>query len=145
MEVLMTADGKKELEARLDYLITVRRAEVSEQIKVARGFGDLSENAEYDAAKDAQAQVEGEIAEIQAKLVIAKIINEVEVNVYDTSKDKEVLYHIVGSEEVDLKLNRISNESPVGRDLINAKKGQEVRVSLPNGTTKILKVLSIKR
>ncbi|MCH5152181.1 MAG: transcription elongation factor GreA [Clostridiales bacterium] len=147
-EVQLTESGRKELEARLDYLKSVRRAEIAEEIKTARGFGDLSENAEYDAARKAQAEMEGEIAEIEAKLRMAKIIHETTVTCAEIVDGKELekkTYTIVGTAEADLKSGRISDESPVGAALIKAQDGQTVSVSLPNGKVKSIKVYKVTR
>ena len=147
-EVQLTEAGRKELEARLDYLKSVRRAEIAEEIKTARGFGDLSENAEYDAARKAQAEMEGEIAEIEAKLRLAKIIHETTVTcaeIVDGVEQPQKTYTIVGTAEADLKVGRISDESPVGSALIKAQEGQMVSVSLPNGKVKNLKVYKVTR
>ena len=147
-EVQLTEAGRKELEARLDYLKSVRRAEIAEEIKTARGFGDLSENAEYDAARKAQAEMEGEIAEIEAKLRLAKIIHETTVTCAEIDNGVEKAaktYTIVGTAEADLANGRISDESPVGAALIKSQDGQVVTVNLPNGKTKQLKVIKITR
>ena len=147
-EVQLTEAGRKELEARLDYLKSVRRAEIAEEIKTARGFGDLSENAEYDAARKAQAEMEGEIAEIEAKLRMAKIIHETTVTcaeIVDGKEQEKKTYTIVGTAEADLKVGRISDESPVGSALIRAQEGQTVQVTLPNGKVKTIKVLKVSK
>ncbi|MCH5153381.1 MAG: transcription elongation factor GreA [Clostridiales bacterium] len=147
-EVQLTEAGRKELEARLDYLKSVRRAEIAEEIKTARGFGDLSENAEYDAARKAQAEMEGEIAEIEAKLRMAKIIHETKVTcaeIVDGKEQEKKTYTIVGTAEADLKVGRISDESPVGAALIRAQEGQTVQVTLPNGKVKSIKVIKVSR
>jgi len=145
-EVQLTEAGRKELESRLEYLKSVRRAEIAEEIKTARGFGDLSENAEYDAARKAQAEMEGEIAEIEAQLRLAKIIHETTVTCAEIINGEEQLcktYTIVGTAEADLSRGRISDESPIGSALINSKQGQIVDVPLPNGRVKRLKVLRV--
>ncbi len=147
-EVQLTEAGRKELEARLDYLKSVRRAEIAEEIKTARGFGDLSENAEYDAARKAQAEMEGEIAEIEAQLRLAKIIHEVTVTCCEVKDgvDQDIkTYTIVGTTEADLANGRISDESPVGAALIRSKDGELVNVALPNGRTKVIKVIKVTR
>lgn len=147
-EVQLTETGRKELEERLDYLKSVRRAEIAEEIKTARGFGDLSENAEYDAARKAQAEMEGEIAEIEAKLRMAIIIHETTVTcaeIVNGVEQPEKTYTIVGTAEADLKSGRISDESPVGSALIKAQKGQTVEVNLPNGKTKFIKIYNVTR
>lgn len=147
-EVQLTEAGRRELEERLDYLKSVRRAEIAEEIKTARGFGDLSENAEYDAARKAQAEMEGEIAEIEAQLRLAKIIHEVTVTCCEVKDgvDQEIkTYTIVGTTEADLANGRISDESPVGAALIKSKDGDVVNVDLPNGRVKVLKVIKVTR
>ena len=147
-EVQLTEAGRKELEARLDYLKSVRRAEIAEEIKTARGFGDLSENTEYDAARKAQAEMEGEIAEIEAQLRLAKIIHEVTVTCCEVKDgvDQDIkTYTIVGTTEADLANGRISDESPVGAALIRSKSGELVNVALPNGRTKVIKVIKVTR
>ena len=147
-EVQLTEAGRKELEARLDYLKSVRRAEIAEEIKTARGFGDLSENAEYDAARKAQAEMEGEIAEIEAQLRLAKIIHETTVTcceIVDGVEKEPKTYTIVGTAEADLKSGRISDESPMGAALIKAQDGQTVQVNLPNGRIKLIKVVKVTR
>ena len=152
-EVFLTAQGYKELEERLEYLKTVRRHEVSEKIKIAREFGDISENAEYDSAKDEQAMVEGEILEIENKLHVAKIIDEDSasgqvvrlgstVTFLNVSNDSRMTYQIVGTTEADPLNARISNESPVGAALMGRKVGDTVTVQAPNGEYK-LKILKI--
>lgn len=152
-EVFLTAQGYKELEERLEYLKTVRRHEVSEKIKIAREFGDISENAEYDSAKDEQAMVEGEILEIENKLYVAKIIDEDSasgqvvrlgstVTFLNVSNDTRMTYQIVGTTEADPLNARISNESPVGRMSLNKKKGAIIDVEVPTGTLR-LKILDI--
>lgn len=153
--VLVTQEGYDKLEKELDYLKTEKRAEIAEKIKVALGFGDLSENSEYDEAKNAQAENEGKIAELENKIRYAKIIDESEIDtktvqvgnivkVYDEEFEEEITYTIVGSTEVDLAQNKISNESPVGAALLGKKKNQEVEVKTPVGTAKY-KILSITK
>ena len=138
-EILFTQEGYDELVKRLDYLISVRRAEVTEQMQVARSFGDLSENAEYDAAKEAQAKLEADIAQLEYQIQNARIVSEEElssdsVNLGLTVKikdlaTKEVLeYKIVGITEADPIEGLISNESPVGKALMGHKKGDKVEV-----------------
>lgn len=147
-EVQLTEAGRRDLEERLEYLKSVRRAEIAEEIKTARGFGDLSENAEYDAARKAQAEMEGEIAEIEAQLRLAKIIHETTVTCCEVIDGKEQLcktYTIVGTAEADFARGRISDESPIGSALINAQQGDLVEVPLPSGKIKRLKVLRVVR
>lgn len=153
--VLVTQEGYEKLEQELDYLRTTKRAEIAEKIKVALGFGDLSENSEYDEAKNAQAENEGKIAELENKVRYAKIIDESEIDtktvqvgnivkLYDEDFDEEVTYTIVGSTEVDLTQNKISNESPVGAALLGKKKNDTVEVKTPAGSSKY-KILSITK
>ena len=154
-EVIMTQEGFDKLEKELEKLKTETRAEIAERIKVALGFGDLSENSEYDEAKNAQAENEDKIVELEKKLRLAKIIDESEIDtkpvqvgntvkVFDEEFDEEVEYTIVGSTEVDLAENKISNESPIGKALLGRKKGEIVEVDAPAGIIKF-KVLEIKK
>ena len=152
-EVILTQEGFDKLEKELNYLRTEKRAEIAERIKVALGFGDLSENSEYDEAKNAQAENEAKIAEYENKVRHAKIIDAKDIDtetvqigntvkVLDIEFNEEVEYTIVGSTEVDLAQNKISNESPIARVLIGKKVGDIVDVPLPVGemTVKIVKV-----
>lgn len=152
---ILTESGLKKLEEQLDYLVSVRRNEISEQIAVARGFGDLSENAEYDEAKKEQARVEAEITRIQATIRTATVVADDEittdrvsigtsVKVKDVETGETIEYAIVGANEADPFENRISNESPVGRGLLGAKKGQTIDIVIPAGTLQY-KVMAIKK
>ena len=152
-EVLLTDEGLKKLEEELEYLKTQKRQEVAEKIKHARGFGDLSENSEYDEAKDEQAKVELRIVEIEKMLKNAKIIDNEEINldivsvgtklkIYDFDFDEEVSYSVVGSTEADPDQGKISDESPIGRALLGRKVGETVDVDTPGGTIQ-LKILEI--
>ncbi len=154
-EVLLTQEGYNNLEKELEYLRTEKRAEIAERIKIALGFGDLSENSEYDEAKNAQAENEIKIANLETKLRYAKIIDESEIDtktvqvgntvkIKDLEFNEEEEYTIVGSTEVDLTQNKISNESPIGAALIGAKKGEEIEVKVPAGIVKY-KIMSIKK
>ena len=154
-EVLLTQEGYDKLEAELNYLKTEKRAEVADRIKVALGFGDLSENSEYDEAKTAQAENENRIVELEDKLRHAKIIDQKDINtdtvqvgnivkVLDMEFDEKIEYKIVGSTEVNLAENKISNESPLGAALLGAKKNNVVEVNAPAGIMKY-KILSIKK
>ena len=154
-EVLLTQEGYDNLEKELEYLTTEKRAEIAERIKIALGFGDLSENSEYDEAKNAQAANETKIAELENKLRYAKIIDESEIDtktvqvgntvkVLDMEFNEEESYTIVGSTEVDLAQNKISNESPIGAALMGAKKGQVVEAQAPTGVIKY-KIISITK
>ena len=154
-EVLLTQEGYDNIEKELEYLVTEKRAEIAERIKVALGFGDLSENSEYDEAKNAQASNEAKIAELENQLRYAKIIDVSEIDtktvqvgntvkVLDMEFDEEETYTIVGSTEVDLSQNKISNNSPIGAALMGAKKGQVVEAEAPAGTIKY-KIISITK
>lgn len=152
-ETLLTYEGLKKLEEELEYLKTEKRREVAERIKVALGFGDLSENSEYDEAKNEQAQVEMKIVDLENKLRNVKIIDEDEIDtktvqvgntvqVLDMEYDEKIDYTIVGSEEANLLENKISNESPIGKALLGKKKNEVVEVEAPAGllSFKILKI-----
>ncbi len=154
-EVILTQEGYDKLEKELNYLKTDKRADIADRIKVALGFGDLSENSEYDEAKNAQAENEVKIAELENKLRHAKIIDEKDIDtetvqignivkVLDVEFDEKIEYTIVGSTEVNLAENKISNESPLGEALLGAKKNQTVEVKAPAGVMKY-KILSIKK
>ena len=143
-EVQLTESRLKELKDRLDYLKSVRRAEIAEEIKIARGFGDLSENAEYDAARKAQAEMEGEIVENENQIRNAKIIHAKVVTFLHVNKGKEDTYTIVGTAEADIAKKCISDESPIGKALLSGTVGQTVAVPLPNGSVKTIKILAKK-
>ena len=152
-ELVITAQGKKELEERLRYLKVERRPIVSDHIKTAREYGDLSENSEYDAAKKEQTQLENEIFTIEetlknAKVVEAKNISKNNIGVgntvtlYDLEFDEEITYKIVGSIESNPDKGYVSNESPIGKALIGKKVGDTVDIETPGGVLQ-LKVLKI--
>lgn len=152
---LLTYKGLKELEDELQDLKVVKRKEVAQKIKEAREQGDLSENAEYDAAKDEQRDIEARIEELEKILKNAEVIDEDEVDLdkinvgctvslYDVEFDEKVTYQIVGSTEADILNNKISNESPIGKALIGSKIGQTVDVEGPDGTCQF-KILEINR
>lgn len=154
-EVLLTKEGFEKLEQELEYLRTTKRTEIAERIKVALGFGDLSENSEYDEAKNAQADNENKIVELENKVRYAKIIDESEIDtktvqvgntvkMLDMEFNEEVMYTVVGSTEVDLAQNKISNESPIGKALLGAKKNQTIDVQAPAGIMKY-KILAITK
>jgi transcription elongation factor GreA len=154
-KVMLTYEGLKKLEAELEELKIVRRKDVAEKIKEARGQGDLSENAEYDAAKEEQGEIETRIVELEKILRNAQVIDEDEVQLdvinvgcrvklYDTEFDEEVDYLIVGSTEADPTEGKISNESPVGAALMGHKVGEVVDVEVPEGVIQF-KVLDIHR
>ena len=154
-EVVLTIAGLKKLEEELAYLRGEKRQEVADRIKVALGFGDISENSEYDEAKNEQGLLEMKIAELEEKLRNAKVIDEddittdvvgigTKVKVLDVEEDEKIEYSIVGVTEVDVSKNMISNESPIAQGLMGKKKGQVVDVEVPAGTIKF-KILSISR
>lgn len=154
-KIVLTYEGLQSLENELQELKTIRRKEVAEKIKEARGQGDLSENAEYDAAKEEQAEIETRIVELEKILRNAQVIDEDEVNVdvinlgcrvkiYDMEFDEELDYAIVGSTEADPSEGKISNESPVGAALIGHKVGDVVEVEVPEGKLEF-KILEIYR
>ena len=142
-ETLLTAEGLKKLEEELAYFKSVRRIEVAQRIKTAIEYGDISENSEYDDAKNEQAFIEGHIIELENKINTAKIIDEKtrknvvsvgsKVKLLDQEYDEELDYVIVGSSEADPFNNRISNESPVGSAILGKKKGATVEVNTPDG------------
>lgn len=153
--IVLTTEGYNKLEEELKYLKGPKKMEVAERIKVAREFGDLSENSEYDDAKNEQALLELKIQEIESMLRLAQVVDDDEVStrkvgigtqvtVHDFEFDEDITYGIVGATEVDIKNNKISNESPVGKALIGAKKGDEIDVETPGGVIKY-KVLAIQK
>ncbi|MBQ9197953.1 MAG: transcription elongation factor GreA [Clostridia bacterium] len=152
-KTVVSAEGMRKMEEKLQYLTTTRRAEVAEQISIARGFGDLSENAEYDEAKNEQSRLEAEIAalenDIRTAIVIDGDVSTESVNVGTTVKvlfvedGDEDEFSIVGAREADPMNNRISNESPIGAALLGHKVGETVQVDAPEGMYP-LKVLEIR-
>lgn len=150
----LTPEGKEQLEEKLNYYKTVKRPDVVKRIGIAREYGDLSENSEYDAAKDEQAQIEAEISEMENILLNAEIIDKknirndivgvgCKVKLYDEDFDEEVEYRIIGSSESDPMKGIISNVSPVGKTLIGHKKGDVVVVKTPGGAI-TYKIVSIE-
>ncbi|HEY4554326.1 MAG TPA: transcription elongation factor GreA [Bacillaceae bacterium] len=150
----MTEAGKEKLEQELEYLKSVKRKEVVERIKIARSFGDLSENSEYDSAKEEQAFVEGRITTLENMIRNAKIIQDDEANSDTVTLGKTVTfvelpdgdeetYTIVGSAEADPFEGKISNDSPIAKSLIGHKVGQEVTVATPGGEMRV-KIVTIK-
>ena len=153
--ITVTDDEKKKMQEELDYLKNVKRKEVSESIGVARSFGDLSENSEYDEAKNEQAKVESQIAELEETLKHVRVVSAEElktdtvmvgshVKVYDYSFEEEMVYHIVGSNESDPLNGMISDQSPIGRAIIGTKEGDIVSITIPSGEMR-LKILSIQK
>lgn len=152
-QVKLTEDGLKQLEEEIEYLKTKKRKEVSEKIKVALGFGDLSENSEYDEAKNEQAQVEARIVSVENMLKNAIVIDESErdtskvelgatVTIHDIEFDEDITYKIVGSTEADPDEGRLSDESPLGKSLMGKAEGEMIDVDAPAGVIqyKILKI-----
>ncbi len=155
-QVLITDEGLKNLEKELEQLKTVKRKEIAEKIKVALSFGDLSENSEYDEAKNEQAIVESKIAQIEQMLKNVKVIDEDDINteivnigskvkVFDKEYDEEMWFKIVGSTEVDPMNGKISDESPVGRALLSHKVGETVDAETPDGGIARYEILEIAR
>jgi transcription elongation factor GreA len=153
-DVILTPEGLENLKKEIEHLSTTKRREVAERIKEARDFGDISENSEYDDAKNEQAMLEARIASLEDKLRSASVIEKSElskdvvrvgsqVHVTD-EKGKHLSYTIVGSTEADPSANRLSNESPVGKALVGRKKGDAVKVTLPSGKQRELTVTKIE-
>jgi transcription elongation factor GreA len=153
-EVILTAEGYKKLQREIEYLSNDKRREVAERIRVAREFGDIAENAEYDDAKNEQAHLEARIAKLEEQLGAARVVTKKEiksgevsigtkVRLKDMDANQTVEYHIVGSAEADPAEHKLSNESPVGRAIMGHKKGETVEVAAPRGSLKY-KILDIK-
>src|SRR3954467_6697041 len=153
-EVILTSEGYEKLKQEIEYLSTQKRAEVAERIRIAREFGDIAENAEYDDAKNEQAMLEHRIALLEERLRDAKVINKKDVakdvvsvgskvKLRDVTAKQTVEYYIVGSAEANPAQNKLSNESPVGKAIIGHKKGETVEVTAPRGSMKY-KILEIK-
>ena len=143
-KMLYTQEGYNELEKELKYLRVTRREEIKEAIAVARGFGDLSENSEYDEARNEQAKTEARIKELEELVANAQIVDESKmdmsvvslgssVTVYDVEEDEEIVYSIVGSNEVNPIERKISDQSPIGKALMGQRAGSSVTVELPSG------------
>ena len=153
-EVILTSEGYEKLKDEIEYLSTVKRREVAERIRVAREFGDIQENAEYDDAKNEQMLLEQRIAKLEERLLTARVIEADEIStdvvsigslvrLRDVDAKKTFEYHIVGSAEADPAANKLSNESPVGKAILGRKKGETVEVAAPRGSLKF-KILDIK-
>jgi len=154
-QLLVTEEGLRKMEEEFEYLKTVKRKEVIDTIGVARSFGDLSENSEYDEAKNEQAKVEARIMELEEQLKNIKVVDENEiktdevnignkVKVLNVNLNKEIIYSLVGSTEADPFNFKVSDESPIGRVLVGAKKGDVVEYETPKGTFK-LEILNISK
>jgi len=153
-EVILTPEGYKKLKQEIDHLQNEKRREVADRIRVAREFGDIAENAEYDDAKNEQAMLEHKIAQLEERLLSARVITKKEIStdevsvgskvrLRDIGANKTFEYHIVGSAEANPAENKLSNESPVGKAIIGHKKGDVVEVSAPRCALKF-KILEIK-
>ena len=153
-EVILTREGYEKLKEEIDYLRSDKRREVAERIKTAREFGDIAENAEYDDAKNEQALLEYRIAQLEERLLSARVIEKKDipkdvvsvgskVRLRDMQANKSVEYRIVGSAEANPAEHKLSNESPVGKAIMGKKKGEVVEVSAPRGALKF-KILDIK-
>lgn len=152
-KIMLTSDGYKKLEEELAYLKGPKKMEIAEKIKAARDFGDLSENSEYDEVRNEQVLLESRIIELDLMLRSAEIIDNISTEIigigvsvilYDYEFKEEIVYHIVGTTEVDPMENKISTDSPVGKALVGKKKGDEVEVEIPDGISKY-KVIDIKK
>jgi transcription elongation factor GreA len=155
-DTVLTPEGLEELKARIEHLRGERRREVAERIKEAREFGDIAENSEYDDAKNEQAMLEKQIADLEEKLRSARVIDAKDVDtavvsvgatvhVKDQKTDKSTKFKIVGSAEANPAESRLSNESPVGRALLGRKRGDTVTVPVPRGPARKLKITKIER
>lgn len=155
---LYTPEGFKELTDELDYLKTVRREEIKEAIATARSFGDLSENAEYDEARNEQAKTEARIVELEELVANAVVVDETKIDtsvvslgsvvtVYDVEFDEEIVYSIVGSNEVNPLEKKISDQSPIGKALMGTREGDTVVIEIPSGTVhmEIKKVARVQK
>jgi transcription elongation factor GreA len=154
-EVVLTSEGFEKLKAEIDFLRTKKRREVAERIKEAREFGDITENAEYDHAKNEQAMLEARILTLEERLRSATVLDKraiekdvvsvgSRVRVKDQKSGKSVLYQIVGSAEADPAENKLSNESPVGQALLGHRRGDVVTVAVPRGPSRKLKITKIE-
>ena len=152
-QIVLTTEGRKKIEEELELYKTEKRKDVAEKIKIARSFGDLSENSEYDEAKNEQAKIEAHIADLEAMLKNAVMIDNADaasgvvgigskVKVLDVEFDEEVIYQVVGSAEADPMNGRISDESPVGKALLGHTVGEEVSADAPGGELKF-KILEL--
>jgi transcription elongation factor GreA len=153
-EVILTKEGYEKLKAEIEHLQTAKRREVADRIRIAREFGDIAENAEYDDAKNEQALLEQRIAKLEERLLAARVIDKKEISkdvvsigskvkLRDVDAKQTVEYHIVGSAEANPGEQKLSNESPVGKAIMGHKKGETVDVQTPRGSLKY-KILEIK-
>ena len=155
-KMLYTEEGYKVLTDELNYLKTVRREEIKEAIAVAKGFGDLSENSEYDEARNEQAKTEARIKELEELVANAQIVDESKIDtdivslgssvtVYDVEEDEEIVYSIVGSNEVNPIERKISDQSPIGKALMGQRAGASVTVELPSGDVIHIEIKEVTR
>lgn len=155
-KMLYTEEGYKALTDELNYLKTVRREEIKEAIAVAKGFGDLSENSEYDEARNEQAKTEARIKELEELVANAQIVDESKmdtsivslgsvVTVYDVEEDEEIVYNIVGSNEVNPVEGKISDQSPIGKALMGQRAGAAIAIELPSGDTIHMEIKEVTR
>ena len=155
-EILLTQQGLKALEDELEYLKVVKRKEMADKIALARSYGDLSENSEYDDAKNEQAQMEARIADIEVTLKHARVIDESDISAenvhigssvtfYNEMLEEDTVYSIVSASESDPENGKISDESPVGKALMGKKAGERVSVELPNGTQMFVVIKEISK
>ena len=155
-KMLYTEEGYKVLTDELNYLKTVRREEIKEAIAVAKGFGDLSENSEYDEARNEQAKTEARIKELEELVENAQIVDETKmdtsvvslgstVTVYDVEEDEEIVYSIVGSNEVNPVERKISDQSPIGKALMGQRAGASIAVELPSGDSIHMEIKEVSR
>ena len=154
-DVILTPEGYKKLKEEIEHLSNAKRREIAERIRVARQFGDIAENSEYDDAKNDQALLEHRIAILEERMANARVISKKEVSkdvvsvgshvkLRDLSAKETVEYHIVGSAESNPDAQKLSNESPVGKAIIGKKKGETVEVTTPRGRALKYKILDIK-
>jgi transcription elongation factor GreA len=153
-EVILTKEGYEKLKQEIEFLRNDKRREVAERIRIAREFGDIAENAEYDDAKNEQAMLEHRIAQLEERLLAARVIEKKEISkdqvsvgshvkLRDVEAKKTLEYHIVGSAEANPAENKLSNESPVGKAILGRKKGETVEVTTPRGALKF-KIMEIR-
>ena len=154
-QIVVTESGLKKIKDELEFLKNVKRKEAAENVGIARSFGDLSENSEYDEAKNEQAKIEAQISELEETLAHVKVIGDHEIQtntvsigvsvvLYDIEEDEEIEYHLVSSREVNPLENKISDQSPLGKAIIGAKVGDIVTAEVPVGTIKV-KIVDIKK
>ena len=150
--ITVTKEGLEKLQEELDFLKTTKRQEIKEAIRIAKGFGDLSENSEYDEAREEQGKVESRIVELEEMLKNAKLIDDTgstdqvnvgsRVRILNRTRGKEVEYHLVGSTEANAILNKISDQSPIGKAILGEREGSVVKVETPAGVME-LEILEI--